>query len=198
MAAAATLRRLEAQMKNYAEDFLKTEYGTQPPNKLGALRITAVDAYDAGGLSEVTDEGIRIAAKRDVQAGKLTSTTKLVLRHELGHVLDENSPLFPDFDEEIEHEKIAWIKAKPKNPAEQWYKNLSVRTHIDPLKMRTLGFPRPETKVSPGWLRHATNVEMKRMRKDSVFVDRKLAERYAMANLVENPDYYGSRASTSG
>ncbi len=28
------------------------------------------------------------------------------------------------------------------------------------------------------------------MKKDSAFADRHLAERYAMANLNENPDYY--------
>ena len=40
-------------------------------------------------------------------------------------------------------------KPKPKTPAEKWYKNISIRTHVDPLKMQSLGFPRPETKVSP-------------------------------------------------
>ena len=189
------LKFIEAQMKKYAEIFLKTEYGDQALRKLEALNITAIDAYDAGGLSEVTDEGIKIAAKRDVDAGKLTNTTKLILRHELGHVLDEDSPCFPEFDEEIEHERIAWIKAKPKNPAEQWYKNISIRTHIDPLKMQAMGFPRPENRVSPEQLKQGTSIEINRMRKDSFFVDKKLAERFAMANLMENPNYYHPSAS---
>ena len=188
----ATLKNIETKMKKYAENFLKTEYGDPALMKLEALNITALDAYDSGGLTEVTNEGIKIAAKRDIDTGKLTNTTKLILRHELGHVLDENSPLFPEFEEEIEHEKIAWLKAKPKNPAEQWYKNLSVRTHVDPLKMQVSGFPRPEYKVSPEQLKQGTTTEMNRMRKDSVFVDEKLAERFAMVNLIENPNYYDS------
>src|SRR5208337_5553471 len=103
--------------------------------------IKAVDAYDNGGVSEATDKDIKIAARRDIDAGKLTNTTKLIIRHELGHILDENSPAFPEFEEEIEHEKIAWVNAKPKTPAEHWYKNVSIRTHIDPLKMQSIGFP---------------------------------------------------------
>ena len=191
----ATLKSIEKQMKIYAEHFLRTEHGDQALSKLETLDITALNAYDAGGLSEVTDETIKIAAKRDIDAGKLTNTTKLILRHELGHVLDSNSPCFPEFEEEIEHEKIAWRNAKPKNPAEQWYKNLSIRTHIDPLKMQVLGFPRPENRVSPERLKQGTNAEIKRMRKDSALVDKKLAERFAMANLIENPNYYHPKTS---
>ena len=74
--------------------------------------------------------------------------------------------------------------------AEKWYRNISIRTHIDPLKMQSLGFPRPDTKVSPQQLKQGTNWEMERMKKNSVFVDRFLAERFALANLIEDPDCY--------
>ena len=40
-------------------------------------------------------------------------------------------------------------------------------------------------------LKLGTDLEMKRMKKDCAFVDRFLAERFALANLIENPDYYG-------
>ena len=187
-----TAQRIEEQIKEYAQHFLKTEYGDQALKRLEMYEIRAVDAYDTGGISEVSDKDIKIAAKRDINAGKLTSITKLIIRHELGHVLDENSPDFPSFEERIEHEKIAWVKAKPKTAAEHWYKNISIRTHIDPLKMQAIGFPRPETKIPPQLLRQATEKEIQRMKKDSPFVDRNLAERFAMANLVENPNYYNS------
>ena len=132
--------------KKVRSGLLENRIGDQALKKLAALDIVAVDAYDSGGISETTEKYIKIAVKRDINAGKLTGTTKLIVRHELGHVLDEGSPAFPDFDEEIEHEKIAWVNAKPKTPAENWYKNVSIRTHVDPLKMQSLGFPRPETK----------------------------------------------------
>ena len=183
-------KTIQEQIKEYAANFLKSEYGELALKKLSTLEILAVDAYDTGGISEATEKYVKIAARRDIIAGKLTETTKLIVRHELGHILDENSPAFPEFDEEIEHEKAAWVNAKPKSPAENWYKNVSIRTHIDPLKMQTLGFPRPEAKVPPQRLKQGTDAEMKRMKKDSVFADRHLAERYAMANLNENPDYY--------
>ena len=187
---AASLENVEAEMRLYAACFLRLEYGFEAEKKLDMLEISAVDAYDTGGVSEATDRGVKIAAKRDVAAGKLTGTSKLILRHELGHILDRESPLFPEFDEEIQHEKIAWTNAKPKNAAENWYKNLSVRTHIDPLKMAALGFPRPELKVSAEKLERGTRMEMKRMGRDSVFVDRNLAERFALLNLVENSRFY--------
>ena len=191
-----TTETVEEQMKIYASHFLKTEYGDQALKKLDALEIIAVDAYDTGGVSEVTEKYVKIAVKRDIDAGKLTDTTKLIIRHELGHILDESSQAFPEFDEEIQHEKIAWAKAKPTTPAENWYRNISVRTHIDPLKIQSLGFPRPETKVSPQKLKQGTNWEMRRMKKDSVFVDRFLAERFALANLIENPDYYSIKRNS--
>jgi len=189
------LERLEQQMRLYARRFLKAEYGEQALKKLKTVEIKAVDAYDSGGVSEATEKEVKIAAKRDVNAGKLTNTTKLILRHELGHVLDENSPAFPDFDEEIEHEKIAWAKAKPKTPAENWYKNISVRTHIDPLRMQALGFPRPERKVSSEKLEWARGIEIQKMSKSSPFVDANLAERFAMVNLVGDPEFYVSSAA---
>ena len=133
----ATIQLIEQQIREYAEHFLKTEFGDQALEKIEVISITAVDAYDTGGISEVTERKVRIAVRRDMDAGKLTGTTKLILRHELGHIMDVNSPAFPDFEEEIKHEKIAWLNAKPKNPAENWYKNLSIRTHIDPLKMQS-------------------------------------------------------------
>jgi len=185
---------IQNQLEEYAKEFLKTQYGDQALKKLATLDILAVDDYDTGGISEATEKYIKIAVKRDINAGKLTGTTKLIVRHELGHVLDDNSPAFPEFDEEIEHEKTAWIKAKPKNPTENWYKNISIRTHIDPLKMQSLGFPRPETKISNKRLNEGTNAEIRRMKKSSHFVDRTLAERFAMANLIENPDYYTSKS----
>ncbi len=184
------VNRIEEQIKEYAKYFLKTEYGDQALKRLEMFDIKAVDAYDNGGVSEATDKDIKIAARRDIDAGKLTNLTKLVIRHELGHILDENSPAFPEFEEEIEHEKIAWANAKPKTPAEHWYKNISIRTHIDPLKMQSIGFPDPEKKVSPELLEQGLNMELKRMKKDSLFTDKILAKRFAMANLVEDPNYY--------
>lgn len=179
-------------MKDYAREFLKTEYGDKALKKLETIEIKAIYAYDDGGVSEATNKDIKIAIKRDIDAGKLTNTTKLIIRHEIGHILDENSPAFPEFEQEIEHEKIAWLNARPKTPGEHWYVNLSVRTHIDPLKMQVLGFPRPERKVSRELLKRGMNAEVKRMKKDSVIVDEILAERFAMANLVEDPKYYES------
>ncbi len=186
----ATVQQIEEQIKDYAEHFLKIEYGDQALKKLEMFDIKAVDAYDGGGVSEVTDKEIKIAARRDIAAGKLTNSTKLVIRHELGHVLDENSPEFPEFEEEIEHEKIAWAKAKPKTPAEYWIKNISIRTHIDPLKMQSIGFPNPEKKVPPELLEHGLNVELKRMERVSVFPDKILAKRFAMVHLIEDINYY--------
>jgi hypothetical protein len=185
-----TAKCIEAQIREYAENFLRTQYGEQTLKKLEGLDLLAVDAYDSGGISEATEKYVKIAVKRDVKAGKLTNTTKLIVRHELGHILDENTPAFPEFEEEIEHEKIAWQKAKPKNAAENWYKNVSIRTHVDPLKMQSCGFPRPETKISWQRLRHGTNSEIRRMKQNSSFVDSVLAERFAMANLIENPNFY--------
>ncbi len=184
------VNRIEEQIKEYAKYFLKTEYGDQALKRLEMFDIKAVDAYDNGGVSEATDKDIKIAARRDIDAGKLTNLTKLVIRHELGHILDENSPAFPEFEEEIEHEKIAWANAKPKTPAEHWYKNISIRTHIDPLKMQSIGFPDPEKKVSPELLEQGLNMELKRMKRDSLFTDKILAKRFAMANLVEDLNYY--------
>jgi hypothetical protein len=186
----ATVQQIEEQIKDYAEHFLKIEYGDQALKKLEMFDIKAVDAYDGGGVSEVTDKEIKIAARRDIAAGKLTNSTKLVIRHELGHVLDENSPEFPEFEEEIEHEKIAWAKAKPKTPAEYWIKNISIRTHIDPLKMQSIGFPNPEKKVPLELLEHGLNVELKRMERVSVFPDKILAKRFAMVHLIEDINYY--------
>ena len=190
-----TVKRIEEQIKGYAKCFLKTEYGDQALKRLEMFDIKAVDAYDTGGVSEVTDKDIKIAARRDIDAGKLTNTTKLIIRHELGHILDENSPAFPEFEEEIEHEKIAWVNAKPKTPAEHWYKNVSIRTHIDPLKMQSIGFPRPETKVSPELLKQGISIELKRMKRNSLFVDKILAERFVLANLIEDPNYYNPKIS---
>jgi hypothetical protein len=186
----ATVQQIEEQIKDYAEHFLKIEYGDQALKKLEMFDIKAVDAYDGGGVSEVTDKEIKIAARRDMAAGKLTNSTKLVIRHELGHVLDENSPEFPEFEEEIEHEKIAWAKAKPKTPAEYWIKNISIRTHIDPLKMQSIGFPNPEKKVPLELLENGLNVELKRMERVSVFPDKILAKRFAMVHLIEDINYY--------
>ncbi|HSV50444.1 MAG TPA: hypothetical protein VLH35_09005 [Candidatus Acidoferrales bacterium] len=182
---------IQGQMRQHAEEFLRTEYGPEAATKvLGAIEIIAIDAYDEGGLTEVTEDHIKIAAKRDIEAGKLTATTKLILRHELGHIFDPTPEEFTGFEEEIKHERTAWVKAKPKNAAENWYKNLSIRTHIDPLKMQSLGFPRPETKLSGNQLRQGIASEVQRMKKYSPLVDETLAKRYAMANLVENPNFY--------
>ena len=177
-------------MKEYAEGFLRTEYGDEALKVLDVIHIIAIDAYDSGGVSEATEQHIKIAARRDINAGKLTSTTKLIIRHELGHVFDDTSVEFPEFEEEIQHEKIAWAKAKPKNAAENWYKNISIRTHIDPLKMQSMGFPSPQTKLSQDQLKRGTASEIERMKKYNPWVDEVLAERYAMANLVENPNFY--------
>ena len=185
-----TAEVIEEQMKAYALEFLKANYGEGSLKKLELLDIIAVDAYDVGGTSEATDSHIQIAAKRDINAGRLTGTTKLILRHELGHFLDGDAPMFPEFDEEIEHEKKAWKLAKPRNAAEHWYQNVSVRTHVDPLKMQARGFPRPELKITLRLLKRGTRMEVKRMRQDSVFVDGVLAERFAMVNLLLNPDFY--------
>lgn len=185
-----TAKSIEYDIKEYAEHFLKKEYGTQAAKKLSAFEIKAVDAYDDGGISEITEEHIQIAARRDIKAGKLTNTTKLIVRHELGHFLDQSSERFPDFNQEIEQEKKAWNNAKPRNAAENWYRNLSIRTHIDPLKMQSMGFPRPERKVSSKILKQAVNVELKRMKKESPFADVILAERFAMAKLIANPHNY--------
>ncbi len=193
----STVQSIEEQIKEYAEGFLETEYGREALKILDIIRIRAIDAYDAGGVSEATDENVKIAARRDIEAGKLTSTTKLIIRHELGHILDESLPAFPAFEEELEHEKIAWKKAKPKNAAENWYKNLSIRTHIDPLKMQAIGFPRPEKKLSAARLRRGIAVEVKRMKNVSPWADRVLAKRFAMANLIEDPNYY-RRAGFNG
>jgi hypothetical protein len=185
----ATIERIEDQIRQYAEDFLRNEYGAQALSKLALINIKAIDAYDDGGVSEATETEIKLAAKRDINAGRLTYTTKLILRHELGHILD-NAPAFLEFEEEIKHEKIAWEKAKLKSAAEHWYKNLSVRTHMDPLKMQSMGFPRPETKVSPQQLQQGVISEVARMKNHCVWVDEVLAERFALANLIENPNYY--------
>jgi hypothetical protein len=186
----ATVQRIESQIREYATEFLQSEYGEQALEKLAQISITAVDAYDDGGVSEATESEVKLAAKRDIDAGHLTDTTKLILRHELGHILDESQRDFPEFGEEIVHEKIAWDNAKPKTAAEKWYRNLSIRTHLDPLKMMAVGFPRPETKVPLRQLRQGTRCEIARMQKNSAFVDKVLAERYAMANLIENQNYY--------
>jgi hypothetical protein len=185
-----TAKSIEYDIKEYAQQFLKKEYGTKAARKLSDFEIKAVDAYDDGGISEITEEHIQIAAKRDIKAGKLTNTTKLIVRHELGHLLDQKSDTFPDFNQEIEREKTAWNIAKPRTAAENWYKNLSIRTHIDPLKMQSMGFPRPEKKVSQKTLKQAVTAELKRMKKESPFADAVLAERFAMANLMTNPHYY--------
>jgi hypothetical protein len=178
-------------MRQYAEEFLRTEYGPETATKvLDSITIIAVDAYDEGGVSEATEDHIKIAAKRDVEAGILTATTKLILRHELGHIFDTSPEEFSGFEEEIRHERTAWGKAKTKNAAENWYKNLSIRTHIDPLKMESLGFPRPETKLSDNQLQQGISSEVQRMKKSSLWVDQALAKRYAMANLVDNPKFY--------
>jgi hypothetical protein len=186
----ATVQRIESQIREYAAEFLQSEYGAEALSKLGQIHLTAIDAYDDGGVSEATESEVKLAAKRDIDAGHLTDTTKLILRHELGHILDESQRDFPEFGEEIVHEKIAWDNAKPKTAAEKWYRNLSIRTHLDPLKMMAVGFPRPETKVPLVQLRQGTRCEIARMQKDSIFVDKALAERYAMANLIENQNYY--------
>ena len=109
-----TAKSIEYDIKEYAEQFLKSEYGEQAAQKLAYIEIKAVDAYDDGGVSEITDEHIQIAAKRDIEAGKLTNTTKLIVRHELGHLLDQSSEAFPDFNEEIEHE----------NDIEEWINDI--------------------------------------------------------------------------
>jgi hypothetical protein len=186
----ATVQRIESQIRTYATEFLQAEYGAEALSKLAPIRLTAIDAYDDGGVSEATESEVKLAAKRDIDAGHLTDTTKLILRHELGHILDESQRDSEEFDEEMLHEKIAWDNAKPKTAAEKWYRNISIRTHLDPLKMMTIGFPRPETKVSAQKLQLGIRLEIARMQKDSAFVDEALAERYAMANLIENPNYY--------
>lgn len=186
----ATVQRIESQIREYATKFLQVEYGAEATVKLAAVSITAVDAYDDGGVSEATESEVKLAAKRDIDAGYLTDTTKLILRHELGHILDESERNSDEFAEEIVHEKIAWDNAKPKTAAEKWYRNLSIRTHLDPLKMMAVGFPRPETKISPKQLQQATQLEIARMQRNSAYVDEVLAERYAMANLIENPSHY--------
>jgi hypothetical protein len=56
--------------------------------------------------------------------------------------------------------------------------------------MQSMGFPRPETKLSEAQLSQGVMAEVERMKKDSAIVDSLLAKRYAMANLVENPDFY--------
>jgi hypothetical protein len=188
----ASVEQIEGQIREYVEHFLKTEYGEQAVKKLAEYTIEAVYAYD-NSLSEVTGNIIKIAAKRDMDIGKLTDSTKLTIRHELGHILDENLPDFPDFDAVIEHERIAWVNAKLKTPLENWCKNLAMRTHLDPLKMQAIGFPCPEIKVSPDQLQRGISMEIERMSKDSPFVDEHLAERYAMVNLIENPNYYDSK-----
>ena len=176
-------------MHDYAAIFLKKEYGDQALRILDAIEIKALNSYDFGGVSEVTETDIKIAAKRDIDAGKLTNTTKLIIRHELGHILDDNPEGF-EFDEQIEREKQAWVNAKLKTPAEQWFKNISIRTHIDPLKIAAMGFPRPEMKIPHKLLNKGTESELKRMKKDSPSPDRNLAERFAMVNLIENSTYY--------
>lgn len=186
----ATVQRIEFQIREYAAEFLQSEYGEQALEKLALISIIAIDSYDDGGVSEATESEVKLAAKRDIDVGYLTDTTKLILRHELGHILDESQRDSGEFDEEIVHEKIAWDNAKPKTAAEKWYRNLSIRTHLDPLKMMAVGFPRPETKVSPQKLQQGIQSEITRMRKESVWVDEALSERYAMANLIENPNYY--------
>lgn len=188
----ASAEQIVRQIREYAEHFLQTEYCEQAATKLAEYTIEAVYAYDTS-ISEVTGNVIKIAAKRDMDRGKLTEVTKLTIRHELGHILDEGLPDFPNFEELIEHERVAWANAKLKTPAEHWCKNLAMRTHLDPLKMQVLGFPCPQRKVSPKKLQHATNKELERMSKNSPLVDEHLAERYAMANLIENPSYYDSK-----
>jgi hypothetical protein len=183
-------RQIEDEIRAYALDFLGREYGEGAQKKLQAYSIITVDSYDCGGVSEATEDQIIIAIKRDLVAGKLTETTKLVVRHELGHILDETAPLCPTFEEEVAHEKIAWKNAKPKTAAERWYMCVSLRTHIDPLKMQAVGFPQPQTKIAPQKLIHAAETEAHRMGQESVFVDETWAERLAMAHLLENPDYY--------
>lgn len=183
-------KSIECQVREYAKQFLQIEYGSEIAEKLQAFNIIAVDAYDVGGISEATDKDIKIAIKRDINAGKLTHTTKLIIRHELGHILDKTSTAFPEFQEEMEHERIAWKNAKLKTAAENWYKRVSMQTHKDPLKMQSMGFPRPETKVSRQQLRQGIRTELRRMKEDSPLVDRVLAQRFAMANLIENRYYY--------
>ena len=183
-------KRIEQKIRQFSEDFLRAEYGEEAAKKPEKYTIKAIYASDGDCISEVSGNEIRIAAKTDIDEGKLTNSTKLTIRHELGHVLDENLPDFPDFEELILHEKIAWKNAKLKTPAEYWCKNLSIRTHMDPLKMHAMGYPSDRTKILPKQLRQATKIEVERMRKDSLFVDEVLAERFAMAHLVENPKYY--------
>jgi predicted HD phosphohydrolase len=193
----STIQQIEKQMAQYAEEFVRNEYGPTAVKALDDIEIIAIDAYDEGGVSEATEEHIKIAAKRDVDAGILTSTTKLIIRHELGHILDDSSEYFFDFEEEIKREKTAWVKAKPRNAAENWYKNLSIRTHLDPLKMQSLGFPRPESKLSEDQLKKGIASEVERMKKYNPWVDEVLAKRYAMANLIENPNYYSQTTRSS-
>jgi hypothetical protein len=167
-----TAQQIEDQIRAYAKQFLECEYGEQAKRKLEAYSIQAVDAYDTGGVSEAT------------------ATTKLIVRHELGHILDDTSPVCADFEEEILHERIAWANAKPKTPAEEWYKAVSIRAHVDPLKMQAIGFPRPERKVAVQKLKMGVKAEMQRMGRSSLLVDAALAERFAMFHLVEDPNYY--------
>ncbi len=186
-----TAEEIGNQIRIYAQNFLATEYGTTALKRLKTLNVIALDAYDNGGTSQATDNQIQIAARRDIKAGKLTATTKLVVRHELGHLLDATAPDYPDFNERFTHEKIAWANAKPKTAAENWYKSVSLLTHLDPLRMQALGFPRPETKISSAQLMRGVAVERGRMERDCVFVDEGFAERLAMAHLVDDPNYYG-------
>lgn len=183
-------KQMELLMREYALYFLKAEYGESALKKFERFDIVAIDQYDDGGVSEVTDNTIKIAVRRDIEANRLTDTTKLIIRHELGHILDDSSSAFAEFKEEIEHERIAWKKAKPKTAAEQWYKSISIRQHLDPLKIQAMGFPRPERKVSPELLKKGIHFEVKRMKKRSRLVDLNLAKRFAMANLIENLNYY--------
>jgi hypothetical protein len=184
-----TAKAIEGEIRAYAKQFLETEYGVEAADKLDKLDFVALDAYDDGGVSEATETTITIAAKRDIEAGKLTSTTKLIVRHELGHILDTSASAF-EYEEQLIREKTAWTNAKPKTAAENWYKNLSIRTHIDPLKMHAVGFPRPQTKVSKKQLRQAIKSEITKINKHNLVADKILAKRFALAHLIENPNYY--------
>jgi hypothetical protein len=83
-------KRIEQQIRQFAEDFLRAEYGKEAVKKLEKYSIKAIYAYDGDCISEVSGNEIRIAAKRDIEAGELTNATKLTVRHELGHILDED------------------------------------------------------------------------------------------------------------
>lgn len=73
---------------------------------------------------------------------------------------------------------------------------MSYPNAYQPLKDAVAGFPRTETKISPEQLECGIAFEVKRIKKDSAWVDRVLAKRYAMANLVMDADFYSANSKS--